>query len=178
LYSGTAYKFGIQAIDAANNKSVIRTVTLTTQSSSDTTPPKAPPTSPSARAISDDRIDWTWTGSASNDVAGYQVFRDKALVATVDLPAALRYSDSGLSPSTTYYYAVKAIDSKGRVSRPSPARQAKTLAAGAVRIARGPFASRVTGSGAAISWWTNEPTMGSVTVGGTTVADPAGSTAP
>jgi Iron/zinc purple acid phosphatase-like protein C/Calcineurin-like phosphoesterase len=176
LYSGAAYKFGIQAIDAANNKSVMRTVTLTTQSSSDTTPPQALNSAPTASVFSDDRIDLTWSASASTDVAGYQVLRNSTLVATVDLPASLRYSDNGLSASTAYSYTVKAIDSNGLSSIASPARSATTLAAGTVRIARGPFSSRVTGSSAVISWWTNEPTTGSVTVGGTTVTDPTGST--
>ena len=164
LYSGTAYKFGIQAIDAANNKSALRTVTLTTLNSSDTTPPDAPTSSPGATVFSDDRIDLTWSASASSDVAGYQVFRDSTLVATVDMPASLRYSDNGRSPSTSYWYTVRAIDSKGLVSSASLARQATTLAAGTVRIARGPFSSRVTGTSAVISWWTNEPTTGSVTI--------------
>jgi chitodextrinase len=176
LYSGTAYKFGIQAIDAANNKSVMRTVTLTTLNSSDTTPPDAPSSSPGATVFSDDRIDLTWSASASSDVAGYQVFRDSTLVATVDLPAALRHSDNGRSPSTSYWYTVSAIDSKGLASSATLARQATTLAAGTVGIARGPFSSRVTSTSAVISWWTNEPTTGSVTIGGSTVTDPAGST--
>ena len=176
LYSGTAYKFGIQAIDAANNKSALRTVTLTTLNSSDTTPPDAPTSSPGATVFSDDRIDLTWSASASSDVAGYQVFRDSTLVATVDMPASLRYSDNGRSSSTSYWYTVRAIDSKGLVSSASLARQATTLAAGTVRTARGPFSSKVTGTSAVISWWTNEPTTGSVTIGSSTVTDPAGTT--
>src|SRR5215211_2970119 len=161
MYSGTAYKFGIQAIDAANNKSVTRTVTLTTLNSSDSTPPAAP-TAPTALVFSDDRIDLTWPASSSTDVAGYQVFRSSTLVATVDLPASLRYSDNGRSAGAAYSYTVKAIDSNGLSSNASPARSATTLAAGTVRIARGPFSSKVTGSSAVISWWTNEPTTGSV----------------
>jgi fibronectin type 3 domain-containing protein len=176
LYSGTAYKFGIQAIDAANNKSVMRTVTFTTLNSSDTTPPAAPSSSPTASVFSADRIDLTWPASDSGDVASYQVLRNSTVVATVDLPASLRYSDNGLSASTAYSYTIKAIDSNGLLSTASPARSATTLAPGTVTIARGPFSSRVTGSSAVISWWTNEPTTGSVTVGGTTVIDPVGST--
>ena len=84
LYSATAYKFGIQAIDAANNKSVMRTVTLTTLNSSDTTPPTAP-SSPTASVFSADRIDLTWSASASGDVAGYQVLRNSTVVASLDL---------------------------------------------------------------------------------------------
>jgi hypothetical protein len=174
LYSGTAYKFGIQAIDAANNRSALSTVTLTTLNSLDTTAPAAPTSSPTATAFSDDRIDLTWSASSSTDVAGYQVLRSGAVIATLDLPGVLRYSDNGLSASTSFSYTIKAKDSNGRLSPSSPARSATTLAAGTVRIARGPFSSRVTGSSAVISWWTNEPTAGSVTIGGRAVTDPAG----
>jgi chitodextrinase len=176
LYSGTAYKFGIQAIDAANNKSALRPVTLTTLNSSDTTPPAAPTSSPTPTAFSDARIDLTWSASASTDIAGYQVLRNGTVVATLDLPGTLRYSDNGLSASTSYSYTVKAKDSTGLLSAASPPRSATTLAAGTVRIARGPFSSRVTGSSAVISWWTNETTTGSVAIDGRTVTDPAGST--
>jgi chitodextrinase len=174
LSTGTAYKFGIQAIDAANNKSPLRTVKLTTLNSSDITAPVAPTSSPAATAFSDSRIDLMWTASASTDVSGYQVLRNGSVVATLDLPGALRYSDNGLSASTSYSYTVKARDSNGLLSLASPAKSATTLAAGTAKIARGPFSSMVTGSSAVISWWTNETTAGSLTIGGKTVNDPAG----
>lgn len=176
LYSSTAYKFGIQAIDAANNRSALRTVTVTTLNSSDTAAPTAPTTRPAATAFSDDRIDLTWSPSNSRDVAGYQVLRNGTVIATLDLPGALRYSDNGLSPTTSYSYSVKARGSNGLLSPASTATSATTLPAATVKIARGPFSSRVTGSSAVISWWTNEPTSGSVTIGGRTVTDPAGPT--
>jgi hypothetical protein len=176
LYSGTAYKVGVQAIDAANNKSALRTVTLTTLNSSDTTAPAAPTSSPAATAFSDGRIDLKWAASNSRDVAGYQILRNGTVIATLDLPGSLRYSDNGLSARTSYSYAVKAKGSNGLLSPASPARSAKTLAAGTVRIARGPFFSTVTGTSAVISWWTNETTAGAVIIDGRTVTDPAGLT--
>src|SRR5215211_7067365 len=80
LYSSTAYKFGIQAIDAANNKSALRTVTVTTLNSSDNAAPTAPTMRPAATAFSDDRIDLTWSPSKSRDVAGYQVLRNGSVI--------------------------------------------------------------------------------------------------
>jgi chitodextrinase len=130
LYSGTAYKFGIQAIDAANNRSALRTVRLTTPNSSDSTAPPAPTSSPAATPFSDDRVDLMWSASNSSDVAGYQVLRDGTVIATVDLPGSLRYSDQGLSASTSYTYTVRARSSNGLLSPASPAASARTLAPG------------------------------------------------
>jgi hypothetical protein len=176
LYSGTAYKFGIQAIDAVNNKSSLRTVRLTTLNNSDMTAPAAPTNGAAPRAFSDDRIDLTWPASNSPDVAGYQVLRDGTAIATIDQPETLHYSDNGLAASTSYSYAVKAKGTNGLLSPASPVRSAKTLAVGTVRIARGPFFSIVSGTSAVISWWTNETTAGAVTINGRTVIDPAGPT--
>jgi hypothetical protein len=181
LYSGTAYKFGIVAIDAANNKSPMRTVTAATAASSDTTAPAAPGSgSVSPKAFSSSRIDIVWGGSTSTDVAGYQVFRDGAGVATIDLPGGLRYSDNGLAAGSSHSYVIKSVDSAGNVSAGTTAKTATTLAAGAVRIARGPYLSNVTGSSAVVSWWTNVPTPGVVSWGTgsateNTRTDPAGS---
>jgi fibronectin type 3 domain-containing protein len=161
LYSGTAYKFGIVAIDAANNASAMRTATLTTNGSADATAPAAPSSSSvSAKAFSSSRIDLLWGASGSTDVAGYRVLRDGAVVGAVDLPNGLRYSDNGLAAGSTHTYAVQTVDHNGNVSSATSGRSVKTLAAGTVQIARGPYLSKVTGTSAVISWWTNLPTPG------------------
>jgi hypothetical protein len=181
LYSGKPYKFGVVAIDAANNASPMRTVTLTTTASSDATAPD-PPSSGSvfARAFSSSRIDVTWGASASTDIASYQVIRDGKLVATVELPGGLRWSDNGLGAGTAHSYVVKAVDSAVNVSAGTTARNASTLAAGTAQIARGPYLSNVTGTSAVISWWTNIPTPGVASWGlasatERSAGDPAGS---
>ena len=181
LYSGTGYKFGIVAMDAANNKSAMRTVTLTTAPSSDRTAPAAPGSgSVSPKAFSSSRIDIVWGASASSDVAGYQVFRDGSIVTTIDLPGGTRYSDNGLAAASSHSYVIKSVDSAGNVSAGTTAKSATTLATGAVRIARGPYLSNVTGTSAVISWWTNLATPGVVSWGTgsateNTRTDPAGS---
>jgi chitodextrinase len=175
LRSGYAYKFGVVAIDAANNKSVIRTTTLTTSSSTDTTPPAAPSLgSVALTAFSSTRIDIMWAASTSTDVSYYEVARDGQLVGTVERPNAQRYSDNGLAPATTHSYTIKTVDSAGNRSAATSAKSAKTTAAGVVKIARGPYLSVVTGTSAIVSWWNNIPTAGSVTINGRTVTDPAG----
>ena len=64
LYSGTTYTFGVTAIDAANNESLMRTTTFTTPTSSDATAPSAPSSSSvSGRVFSSSRIDLVWGAS-------------------------------------------------------------------------------------------------------------------
>jgi fibronectin type 3 domain-containing protein len=181
LYSGTAYKFGIVAIDAANNKSAMRTVTLTTTAASDTTAPAAPSSSSVAvKAFSSSRLDVVWGASSSADVAGYQVIRDGTLVGTVDLPNGLRYSDNGLAAASAHTYVIKAVDSARNASTGTTGRAGTTLIAGRVQIARGPYLSNVTGTSAVVSWWTNIASPGVLTWGTSSATqnsktDPAGS---
>lgn len=181
LYSGTAYKFGVVAIDAAGNKSPMRTTTVTTAKSSDSVAPSVPSSSSVAvRPFSSARLDVVWAASTSSDVAGYRVFRNGVLVGTVDLPNGLRFSDNGLTASTTYSYAVEAVDSNGNASPATTGRNGTTPADGTVRIARGPYVSDVSGTTAILSWWTNLATPGTVGYGVASTAeqtatDPGGS---
>jgi chitodextrinase len=175
LRSGYAYKFAVMAIDAANNKSAVRTTTLTTGTSTDTTAPAAPSsTSVALTAFSSTRIDLVWAASSSSDVAFYEVRRDGAVVGTIERPNGQRFSDNGLSPSSSHSYTVIAVDSAGNRSAATTAKTATTTATGTVKIARGPYLSKVTGQTGVISWWSNIPTGGSVSINGRTVNDPAG----
>ena len=176
LYSGVTYTFGVTAIDSADNQSPMRTLTLMIPANTgDATAPNAPSsTSVSFRVFSSSRIDIVWGTSTSTDVAGYRVLRNGVQVGTVDLPNTPRYSDNGLTPATSYAYSIQAVDSAGNVSTASPAKNAKTLAAGAILIARGPYLSNVTGTSATVSWWTNLPTTGAVTINNAATPDPAG----
>ena len=65
------------------------------------------------------RVSLSWAASSDNvGVTGYGVYRNSALVATVTAPG---YTDSGLSPSTTYSYTVTAFDAIGNTSQPATA---------------------------------------------------------
>ncbi|MFL6138985.1 MAG: fibronectin type III domain-containing protein [Frankiaceae bacterium] len=164
LRSGTAYQFGVAAIDLDGNVSAVRTVVLTTATSADTTAPAAPSSSSVvARAFSSSRIDVQWAASSSSDVAGYEVWRDGALVATTERPAGPRYSDNGLAAASSHSYAISAYDSAGNVSAPTTARTGRTTAAGVVQIVRGPYLEQVTATTAMVAWWTNVPTPATVT---------------
>lgn len=93
--------------------------------SADTQPPTAPSgltvlsTTPNAASLS-------WTGATDNvSVAGYNVYSGSTIVATSPGPAA---TVTGLSPSTSYSFTVRAVDEAGNLSAPSAAVSATTLA--------------------------------------------------
>lgn len=176
LRSGSGYFFGVTAIDAAGNASAMRTTTLATLASSDTTAPVAPTNSSvTLKPFSSSRIDVIWGPSTSSDVSYYRVYRDATLVGVVQLPNSQHVSDNGLAASSAHSYTIQAVDSAGNVSSATAPKIASTTASGAVQIARSPYLSNVTGTGAIVSWWTNIPTPGLVSIAGQSVTDPAGS---
>jgi glucose/arabinose dehydrogenase len=76
----------------------------------DTTPPSVPQgLAATALSATEIRLDWQPSTDAGTGVAGYRVFRNggTAPVATV---AGTTHTDAGLTPSTTYTYAVRAFD--------------------------------------------------------------------
>jgi hypothetical protein len=89
----------------------------------DTTPPSAP-TTLTATPVSGTRIDLSWTASTDNvGVTGYDVYRGGAVVGK---PTSASYSDTGVSPATTYQYYVVARDAAGNTSAPSSTVSATT----------------------------------------------------
>ena len=175
LLSGHAYKFGVAALDVANQRAEMITVTVTTLDVVDHVPPR-PPTNASVNltAFSDSRIDIVWGASTSSDLGSYEVRRDGKLVATVQRPNPQRYSDNGLKPSSSHSYTVLAVDTAGNRSVPTAARSIQTLPAHEVSIRRGPYTSNVSGTTALVSWWSNIPATGSVSIAGRTVTDRQG----
>jgi chitodextrinase len=85
-------------------------------------PPPPDDTAPSAptglqAVASSSQVNLSWTASTDNvGVTGYAVFRDGTQIATAP---STSYSDTGVSPSTTYSYVVKALDARGNISEPS-----------------------------------------------------------
>src|SRR6267143_1734098 len=102
------------------------TVTVSNGPPPDTTPPSAP-TGLTASAVSSSQINLSWTASSDNvGVSGYRVFRNGAQIATT---SATSFTNTGLSPSTTYTYAVAAFDAAGNLSARSSPASATTPAA-------------------------------------------------
>ncbi len=92
---------------------------------SDTTPPTVP--SPfSATSVATTQIDLVW-GTSTDDIllSGYYVYRNDVRIATT---SSLIFSDTGLTPSTTYTYYVTAFDSFFNESASSSAVSATTYA--------------------------------------------------
>src|SRR5206468_1529295 len=104
------------------------TLSGTGTAQADTTPPSVP-TGLTATAISSSQIALVWSPSTDNiAVSGYKVFRNGALSGTVS--STTGYQDAGLSPATTYAYAVAAFDAAGNTSAPSSPASATTMPAG------------------------------------------------
>jgi|GEM_PF-4879532 len=119
---------------------------------SDTQAPTVP-AGLAATAVSSSQIDLSWTASTDNvAVTGYDVYRGSTLVGSV---AATSFSDTGLSPSTSYSYTVMAKDAAGNVSAASHTASASTQASGGgttVTVANPGFESSFT------SWTTSGST--------------------
>ncbi|MEV5987904.1 glycoside hydrolase family 48 protein [Streptomyces sp. NPDC052051] len=104
--------------------------------SDDTTPPTVP-TNLTVSATTDTTVSLTWTASTDDvGVAGYDIYRAGTLTGSA---ATTTFTDSGLKPSTSYAYTVRAKDAAGNVSAASGAVTATTEAGsggtpGAVKV--------------------------------------------
>ncbi|MGW3352065.1 GH12 family glycosyl hydrolase domain-containing protein [Nonomuraea rubra] len=88
----------------------------------DQTPPSTPGT-PAASNVTSSSATLTWAASTDNvGVAGYDVLRATGDTFTrVGGGTATSYTDTGLSPSTTYRYRIRARDAAGNLSPESAA---------------------------------------------------------
>jgi hypothetical protein len=83
--------------------------------------PPSVPANLAATAVSSSQVNLTWTASTDDvGVVGYRVFRCQGSgcspTAQVGTSPTTSYSDTGLSPATTYTYAVAAYDAAGNAS--------------------------------------------------------------
>ena len=130
LSPSTSYAYTIAAYDAAGNTSgQSASASATTPASpppSDTTAPSVPG-SVSAVAATSSQINVSWAASTDNvGVQGYKVYRNGNQVATASTTA---YSDTNLSPSTSYTYKIAAYDAAGNTSGQSASASATTQSA-------------------------------------------------
>jgi serine/threonine protein kinase/chitodextrinase len=127
LAAASTHTYTVRAYDTSNNASADSDgATVTTLTAPDTTPPSTPG-QVDAQATSSTTIDVHWAPSTDNvGVTKYQVYRDGALVAEV---AGTSFTDQGLNPSTSYDYAVRALDAAGNPSGMSGTASASTPAA-------------------------------------------------
>lgn len=85
------------------------------------TPDEEPPSTPTnaTATAGSGQVDVAWSATTDNvGVAGYTVYRDGAVLATVN-GSVLSYADTTVLPETTYSYTVDAFDAAGNHSAPS-----------------------------------------------------------
>ncbi|MDI9308798.1 MAG: GEVED domain-containing protein [Limnohabitans sp.] len=119
LTPSTTYSFTVRAKDAAGNVSASsNAVSVTTLASpSDTVAPTAPTLSASGTTSTSTNL--SWSGATDNiGVTGYDVYRGTTFLASV---TGTTYTATGLTPSTTYSFTVRAKDGAGNVSAASNA---------------------------------------------------------
>jgi len=131
LAAGTSYTYVVRARDAAGNVSAASdAVTFTTtEVPADDTPPTVPGT-PVASSVTTTGATLTWTAStdAGSGVATYEVLRVQGTTSTlVGSPTTPTFTLTGLTPDTSYSYAVRAVDAAGNTSAASTAVTFRTL---------------------------------------------------
>jgi antitoxin component YwqK of YwqJK toxin-antitoxin module len=130
----TSYTYKIVAFDASRNYSVasneapVSTPALVP--TTDTTSPSVP-TGLVKKLVTYAEVNIQWGLSTKSDgsgvvAAGYYVYRDSRIVATVTDPF---YKDTNVTPATEYTYYIKAFDSNANVSAASTPLSLKTPAA-------------------------------------------------
>jgi fibronectin type 3 domain-containing protein len=130
LTQATTYNYTIEAFDLAGNVSTASPSTPVT--TADVTPPTAP-ASLTATAVSCQEITLTWPASNDNlGIGSYRVFWGLTPTSLTQVGTTYgtttTFNSYPLTPSTTYYYGVEAVDQSGNVSAMSPVASAVTLA--------------------------------------------------
>ena len=123
LTPGTTYSYTVAANDAAGNVSA-QSTPLSVATLPDTQAPTVPgtPTSPTQTMSS---ISLSWAGSTDNvAVTAYKIFRGGSQITSV---SGTSFTDTNLTPNTTYSYTVAASDAQGNTSAQSGALSVKTL---------------------------------------------------
>lgn len=127
--SGTVYVRTIDTLTGGTGLSTIyidEMLIVSGVGAPDTQAPTAP-TNLAVTGVTSTGVSLSWTASTDNvGVTGYEIWRDGVKVATT---ASTSYTNTGLAPSTSYTYLVKAYDAKNNVSEPSNSVVATTAVA-------------------------------------------------
>jgi chitodextrinase len=127
------------------------------QSGSGTSAPTVP-TNLAAGTVTSSSVSLSWTASNSSaGVAGYNVFRNGTKVGT---STTTSYTDTGLSASTSYSYAVSAYDSSGDTSAQSTAIAVTTLAVQPPTVPSNLTAGVITYSSVTLNWTASTSSAG------------------
>lgn len=122
LIPATAYRFQVESIDPAGNRSgASSAATLTTSAAPDTAAPTAPATLDALIGL--DTAVLSWSAVPAADLSGYTVYRQArngSFSPLVTGLATTAFVDEGLASGTTYTYYVTAVDLVGNESAASP----------------------------------------------------------
>ena len=100
----------------------------TPRTKGDTTPPTEPSAVSVQWASDQSQVTVSWNAASDNvGVAGYRVFRNGTMIATV-AGDTTTYADTTGSPYDTYFYSVESVDAQGNVSSISSPTEATTTA--------------------------------------------------
>jgi glucose/arabinose dehydrogenase len=113
LIAGTSYSYRVRAVDAAGNLSAYSSTASATTTAPDTTPPTPP--SNLAGTPGPGQVALSWSASTDSvGVTGYQLERCSGSLcsnfAQIAAPTGTTFTDTGLAPSTSYSYRVRAVD--------------------------------------------------------------------
>ncbi len=113
LNPNTTYRYTVSASDRAGNTSVLSDELAVTTLLPDTTPPTVPANLRAGNAYAN-LVSLFWDPSTDDTgVTGYKVFRNGTYLSTVSSASSI---DLAVSPTTTYTYAVAAVDEGGNTS--------------------------------------------------------------
>jgi len=126
LDDGVTYSYTVLARDEAGNKSAQSDPVEVTTPWDDQTPPGVPVLTAEVQGPFSVNLSWTEVTEAAKSesgLAGYELFRDGALLAATK---SLLYADTNLTAHTTYTYTVRSYDNAGNRSPQSIPVQATT----------------------------------------------------
>ncbi|OXM87280.1 lamin tail domain-containing protein [Paenibacillus rigui] len=119
LINETEYKFRVTAVDTNGNESAGSSIAAAIpQLIVDTTPPEQPTGLTASTGLG--TVGLSWSPNHENDIAGYRVFMDGALLTTVSA-ATYRTQLASLTPGRAYPFQLTALDKAGNESVKSAA---------------------------------------------------------
>ena len=113
LNPATSYTVRVTAV-ISNVEGDPATTSFTTYDQSAPVPP-APPSGFTAQATGPTQVRLNWNPNTEPDLVGYIIYRNNSEIARVD-SSTTTYTDSGLTPNTSYTYGIKAYNTSNLTS--------------------------------------------------------------